>query len=125
MFVLNPTGEDMPVILEVGKEKKTLAELGVGHYTDIVIFDCDISPDNQINKTQLYHIIADRFAIEKKDYEHLLPMLGQEQDQEGPIMDFYDSMPEPKSSNITRPTVPTLPKVNLGATNSGGVPAEY
>ena len=96
MFVLN--GQDMPVIMEVGKEKKTLAELGVGHYTDIVIFDCDISPDNQINKTQLYHIISERFGIEKKDYEHLLPAFGQaqEQDHEAPIMDFYDSMPAPR-----------------------------
>ena len=125
MFVLNPQGQDMPVIMEVGKEKKTLAELGVGHYTDIIIFDCDISPDNQINKTQLYHIIGERFGIEKKDYEHLLPVLGQEQDHEGPIMDFYDSMPAPRQSNITRPTVPTLPKVNVNVNSNSGVPAEY
>ena len=123
MFVLNPTGEDMPCIMEVGKEKKTLAELGVGHYTDIVIFDCDISPDNQINKTQLYHIIAERFGVEKKDYEQLLPALGQEQDHEGPMMDFYDSMPAPRQSNISRPIVPSLPQVSSQKNN--GVPAEY
>ena len=39
-------------------------------------------------------------------------------------MDFYDSMPAPRQSNITRPTVPTLPKVNVAVDNSG-IPAEY
>ena len=41
----------MPIILEVNQEeKKTLAELGVDNLTDVVIFDCDIGPENSMNK---------------------------------------------------------------------------
>lgn len=52
MFVVNPVGgDDTPVILEVGKERRTLAQLGVENLTDIAIFDSDISPDSTLNKT--------------------------------------------------------------------------
>ena len=63
MFVINQTGSEKPVILEVSKEKKTLAELGIGDQTDVVIFDSDIGPDCQTNKSSLYHIIGERFGI--------------------------------------------------------------
>ena len=46
MFVVNPVDDAHPVILDVGKERRTLAELGVGNLTDIAIFDSDINPDN-------------------------------------------------------------------------------
>ena len=62
MFVVHPAN-DMPIIMEVSKEKRTLAELGVENLTDVVIFDVDITPENTTNKTQLYHIIGERFGI--------------------------------------------------------------
>ena len=99
MFVVHPAN-DMPVIIEVTKEKRTLAELGIDNLTDVVIFDVDITPETTMNKTQLYHIIGKRFGIEPELYEALLPKLGTD-GLDAPLMDFYDSMPAPRqSSNI-------------------------
>jgi len=50
MFVVHPAN-DMPVIIEVSKEKRTLAELGIDNLTDVVIFDVDITPETTMNKT--------------------------------------------------------------------------
>ena len=73
MFVVRPEN-DLPVIYEVGKEKRTLDELGIGHNTDVVIFDVEITQDKVMsNKSELYRIIASHFNIEKTEYEALLP----------------------------------------------------
>ncbi len=41
MFVVRPA-DSLPAIFEVGKEKKTLHELGIRDQTEIVIFDNEI-----------------------------------------------------------------------------------
>jgi len=42
MFIVRPSIPDLPIITEVGKEKKTLAELGVKDLTEVVVFDGDV-----------------------------------------------------------------------------------
>jgi phosphoribosylformylglycinamidine (FGAM) synthase-like enzyme len=42
MFIVRPSIPGMPIITEVGKEKKTLAELGVTDLTEVVVFDGDV-----------------------------------------------------------------------------------
>ena len=59
LFVVRPNLSDLAVILEVGKERKTLEELGVGEGTIVCVFDADVSADGKpINTSQLYHIIG-------------------------------------------------------------------
>lgn len=75
MFVIRPAG-DLPVILEVGKEKKTLAELGVEDLTTVVVYDADAdcSADKPgANTGQLYHLIAKNFDIPLEEYQALVP----------------------------------------------------
>ena len=43
---------------------------------DVVIFDCDIGPEDTMNKVQLYNIVGDKFGIEKSEYQALLPVPG-------------------------------------------------
>ena len=143
MFVVHPANDDLPLIMEVTKEKRTLAELGVDNLTDVVIFDVDITPENEMNKTSLYHIIGQRFGIEKHDYEALLPKFSlgtnhlNAQDA-APLMDFYDSMPAPRQSNISavRSQSQSNPPVQQsssstsalntgGFNNASGIPQEY
>ena len=95
----------MPIILEVNQEeKKTLAELGVDNLTDVVIFDCDIGPENSMNKVQLYNIIGKKFDIDEKDYKALLPvqqLSGQDDQFLRDMVDFNDSLPAPRQQNNT------------------------
>lgn len=42
MFIVRPSLSNLPIITEVGKEKKTLAELGVKDLTEVVVFDADV-----------------------------------------------------------------------------------
>ena len=99
MFVVRPLGAEMPVILEVNQqEKKTLAELGVGNLTDVVIFDCDIGPENTMNKIQLYNIIGKKFDIDEKEYKALLPESTGCQDDQfmREMVDFNDGLSAPR-----------------------------
>jgi hypothetical protein len=41
MFVVRPA-DNLPIIYEVGKEKRTLYELGIRDQTDVVIFDSEV-----------------------------------------------------------------------------------
>lgn len=75
LFVVRPTG-DLPIILEVDRDKKkTLAELGVRDLTDVVVFDIDsdIPSETPQNTTMLYHNVAQKFDIQRHEYNNLLP----------------------------------------------------
>ena len=113
MFVVNPVDDDHPVILDVGKERRTLAELGVGNLTDIAIFDSDINPDNNSfqannNKAQLYNIIGERYGIDKKEYEALIPTITAAVNEENPAntptkQDFFQDSPSKPMKNGVPP----------------------
>lgn len=76
MYVVRPAG-NLPVILEVSKEKKSLAQLGVEDLTEVVIFDADVdlSQEQQKNTTQLFHSVAKMFKIDLSEYQAFLPKL--------------------------------------------------
>ena len=75
MFVVR--GEGQPQILEVPKERKTLAELGVREETQVVLFECDLETGLQpSNKSELYHSIAQLFDIPAEEYAGLIPQIS-------------------------------------------------
>lgn len=89
----------MPIILEVPTEKKTLRELGVKDMTEVVIFDSEATRDRSVNKHELFHIIGQKFGIDKSEYQQYLP--DQKEASDGPMMDFFDSVPTGGNSYST------------------------
>ena len=87
------------------------------HRTDVVIFDSDTAPEKSSNTTEMFHIIGERFQIERHEYEDLLP--------KGPVnhlgdpREFFDGTSSPQTSQFAPPrqqaTVPS----------SSAIPAEY
>lgn len=55
MFVVGAPGQ--PIISEVGKEKRSLHELGIVDLTNVVIFDSDAVPE-KTSKTDAFNMIA-------------------------------------------------------------------
>lgn len=55
MFVVKAPGQ--PIIAEVGKEKRTLKELGIVDLSNVVIFDSDAVPE-KTNKSDAFNMIA-------------------------------------------------------------------
>lgn len=76
IYVVRPA-RNLPIILEVGKEKKCLDELGVEDLTEVVIFDADVdlASDKQLNTTQLFHNVGKKFGIDRTEYEAFLPKI--------------------------------------------------
>ena len=91
MFIVRPSSSNLPIITEVGKEKKTLAELGVKDLTEVVVFDADVqgTDGHIINTTELYHAVALKFGITRHEYEAFLPKI----DNGAEVTNWFDSAP--------------------------------
>ncbi len=97
MFIVRPSLPNLPIIMEVGKEKKTLAELGVKDLTEVVVFDSDVqgADGHVINTTELYHAVALKFGIARNEYEAFLPKI----DHGADTTIWFDSAPIASGTN--------------------------
>ena len=87
--------------------------------TNVVVFDSEISPERSANKNEFYHVIAERFGIEKNEYVAFLPKKLDDEVSDIRPSDFRENSPKaaPFDSGYSFQTY------NKPA--SDGVPPEY
>lgn len=65
--------------------------------TNVVIFDSEIQPERSTNKNEFYHVIAERFGIDRNEYVAFLPKKLDDKVSDIRPSDFREKIPKASS----------------------------